>query len=129
MKQIKLKTFVILFAGAFGAVILMSIAGGVLESSGYVPTKGAMIGMVVFSLSLVMIMAFSIVPIAVKGFFYLFEKVRPVSVYGPLPQWFYLLKEKHMVIVYAMWGFYLLGLLIALPAMIKGGFFSVEAFK
>ena len=124
MKEIKMSVYAALLVGAFVATILLSIVGVILENSGFRPSQSERIAIMVFAFILFLIMAFSVVPVMVKSFFYLFDKMRPVSVYGPLPSWLIAIKEKHMIIVYVTWAMYIFGLLIALPFMIKDGFFN-----
>ncbi|MFH1830861.1 MAG: hypothetical protein ABH871_08830 [Pseudomonadota bacterium] len=83
---------------------------------------------IVFALFL--IMGFSIVPIMVKVFFFLFLQVlalvRPASKHNPIASWLITLSKKQMVIVYIFWGIYIIGLIFAVPAAIESGFFSGE---
>lgn len=122
MKEIRSSVYVTLFIAAFVLTIAMSVAGMILEGRHYLPPHNVVHGVIIFAFFLFLIMAFTIVPIAVRTFFHLFEKMH--APYGQLPSWMIILKEKQMVLVYIVWGIYLAGLLMALPFMIKDGFFK-----
>jgi hypothetical protein len=74
----------------------------------------------VSAFTLFLVIGFSLVPILVKLFTDALPEIITESTF-PLT-----VKENAMNIVYVFWVVYALGIIIALPAMIKDGFFDPE---
>jgi len=119
--------YLILAGGAFGLMIAVSILGGLL--SNYLFSRNPIlyrrlgkISLILYFI-LVLILGFSLIPVMVKLITDFLVSQMPAIDF---------LKTIHSAgwyIVYAIWGGYVLGLFIALPAMLKSSFFSSEKPK
>lgn len=106
------KLFVILFSTSFILMLLGALIGGMLESSGAVTrealgSKGIVVIMVVYG-ALYCLMAFSLVPLALKVFIALQIKIGNSEHF--LVKW---VRENERAIVHGVWGLFVAGLLIA----------------
>jgi hypothetical protein len=110
----------LLVAGAcFASFILISALGSLLGKTFPGPSRGKAGAMMMkLSFALFVIFGFSLVPLLVGSFIALLKDVVPVPI-G-------LIEENDMLIVCAFWAAYAIGLAMAIPAMIKGGFFKAE---
>ncbi len=77
-------------------------------------------GYKVFFFAVFLLIGFGLVPVIVNFFT---DRLVEVVTESEIPVW---LKANAMYIVYGFWGIYVAGLAIALPAMVKDGFFSGE---
>jgi MFS family permease len=103
----------------FIAFIVLSIIGSILEKRirGETYEKAGKLMIIVF-FALFLVFGFSIVPLAIGIFIPLLKQVVPIPID--------FLEQNDMLIVYFFWAVYMIGLIIALPTMIKGGFFEPE---
>ncbi len=104
-------------ACAFGAVIILSIAGSIIEASGIVSSpqsyRIAQIIAMTTGLILFLIIGFAMVPVLIR-FFVLLQVKMGNSEHRTVE--FLIQNEKYTV--YGFWIFYAIGALIAIPAMI-----------
>jgi hypothetical protein len=115
--------FLIIFLSAFGLLILGAVIGNILESSGTVTketigSRGTTAVMVVYFV-LFCVLGFSIVPLAIRVFIFLQIKIGNAEVF--LVRF---LQAHEQSVVFGVWGLFVLGLCIAVPAGIKDGFFK-----
>ncbi|OHD67470.1 MAG: hypothetical protein A2W19_03320 [Spirochaetes bacterium RBG_16_49_21] len=111
------KIYIILAASSFGLMILGSIIFNVLVPQEFTNNPQVeKIGLIVYFV-LFLVLGFAVVPIFLKIFYTLQAKIGNQDL--PLVKW---IREHDQGITYFMWGFFLLGLIIALPAIIKDWF-------
>jgi hypothetical protein len=103
---------------AITGLIVIFIAGSILQRAMMDAATVRKIGKAAIALSffLFLVLGFSIIPLAVGIFIPLLEQVIPAPVD--------FISQNDMLIVYALWVIYAVGLIIALPRMIKDGFFE-----
>lgn len=116
--------FIFLAIGALVLQIVISIASSVYIHKSGPQNKENFKKLSVYAkisaFMIFLVIGFSFVPIAVKFFADFLPDFMKNS---PLPQ---MVKDNGMIIVYVFWGIVLAGLIIAMPAMIKSGFFKPE---
>jgi hypothetical protein len=106
------KLFVILFSVSFGLMLIGAVIGNALESSGaltreHLGPKGIALIMAVYG-ALFCLMAFSLVPLALKVFIALQIKIGNAEHF--LVKW---LRANERAVVYGFWGLFVAGLVIA----------------
>lgn len=116
--------YIITVAVAFGVLIVSGFTVNLLMKHHAAVDEGKLKKMSVygkaFAFTLFLVIGFSLVPILVK----LFTDALPeIITESTIPL---MIKENAMSIVYGFWVVYALGIIIALPAMIKDGFFDPE---
>jgi len=117
------KIYVIILSSSFGLIILGAIIGGILESTGILtidtidPKTITAIKVIYFILFCAI--AFAFVPLAIKLFIFLQIKIGNGELL--IIKW---LQAHEQIIAYCGWGVFVLGLIIALPAAIRDGFFE-----
>lgn len=116
--------FIIAAAIAFGVLIVSGFTVNIImkrhSTLDVVKTKKITVYGKVFAFTLFLVIGFSLVPILVK----LFTDALPeIITESTIP---IMIKENATNIVYGFWVVYALGIIIALPAMIKDGFFGPE---
>ncbi len=116
--------YIIAVAVAFGVLIVSGFTVNLLMKRHAAVDEGKLKKMSVygkaFAFTLFLVIGFSLVPILVK----LFTDALPeIITESTIPL---MMKENAMTIVYGFWIVYALGIIIALPAMIKDGFFDPE---
>lgn len=116
--------YIIAIAVALGVLIVSGFTVNLLMKRHAAVDEGKLKKMSVYgkisAFTLFLVIGFSLVPILVK----LFTDALPEIITEtniPLT-----IKENAMTIVYGFWVVYALGIIIALPAMIKDGFFDPE---
>jgi hypothetical protein len=112
-----IKLYIIIAASSFGLMIVGSIVSGILGSRGYTADPQLEKIMLTIYFALFLALGFAAVPIFVRVFTTLQTRIGN----GDLPpiQW---IRKNESAITYCVWGFFLLGLIIALPAAIKDWF-------
>lgn len=112
-----IKLYIIIAASSFGLMIIGSIVGGILGPRGYTADPQVEKTMLIIYGCLFLALGFAAVPIFVRVFTTLQTQIGN----GDLPpiRW---IRKNESVIAYCVWGFFLLGLIIALPAIIKDWF-------
>jgi hypothetical protein len=112
-----IKPYIVIAACAFGLMIVGSILGSILGSRGY--TSNPQLGKTVLVVYVVLFLAlgFASVPILLRVFTTLQAKIGN----GDLPpvRW---IRKNEFVISCCVWGFFLLGLIIALPTALRDWF-------
>jgi len=105
------KLYIIILASSFGLIILGSIIGGILESSGTLTreilgVRGDTI-LLMISFALFCVMAFALVPLVIRFFIVMQIKIGNGEFF--LIQWF---QAHEHTVVYCAWGMLVLGLVI-----------------
>ena len=118
------KPFAVAFLSALGIFILWGIVGSVLATRITDPAEQQKIGRIVLPIAfgLFLVMGFSAVPVFVRVFFKLFFGMQKTvgGLEQPLVRNLQARQDTiAAVIVYAFWGIYALGTLIAAPFMIR----------
>jgi dolichyl-phosphate-mannose--protein O-mannosyl transferase len=109
---VKTKIYLYILASSFGLMILGSVIGGILESSGTVTRESlgargvAMVLMVYFALFC--LAAFALVPVVLRAFIAMQIKIGNGEFF--LVKW---LQTYEQGVVYGVWGFFAAGLGIA----------------
>jgi hypothetical protein len=121
--MLSLRAHAILSATLFALIILIAIIGNVLEGAGVAPPPpGLQLPAMIGFFALFLAFAFSLVPLMVKLF------LAGQGGIGNAERGLIKALSAHQAgIVWAIWTIWLLGLAIALPAMIEDGFFGAEA--
>ena len=106
------KPYVILITGTFGLILLGAVTGNILENSGVLTTeslgsKGIALVLSLF-FALFCIMAFSLVPLALRAFISLQVKIGNGEELSIV--W---MRENERRIVYSVWGLFAAGLIMA----------------
>jgi hypothetical protein len=98
-------------------MIVGSIIGGILESRGYAPDSQLEKTILIIYVVLFLALGFASVPILLRVFTTLQARIGN----GELPpvRW---IRKNEFVISCCVWGFFLLGLIIALPVAFKDWF-------
>ena len=106
----------------FLVLLITGWGGNALEAAGVIKHPQAMrVPMMIFFFGLFLAFAFSLVPTMVKLF------VEGQGAIGNSSQGFVRFIATHESgVIWTVWGIWILGLSIALPAMIQGGFFSAS---
>ena len=116
--------YIWLAVGAFVTTIITSIVSGILMKGNEVPagtqTGKAEVYLKMWFFGLFLLIGFSIVPIAVKLFT---DRLVVTISESDIPK---IIRDNSMTVVYVFWFVYLVGLGIALPSMVKDGFFDEE---
>jgi hypothetical protein len=112
-----IKLYIVIAASAFGVMIVGSIIGGVLGARGYTSNPQLEKTMLIIYGVLFLALGFASVPILLRVFTTLQARIGN----GELPpiRW---IRNNEFVISCCVWGFFLLGLIIALPAALKDWF-------
>jgi hypothetical protein len=117
------KPFLIAVGIAFGLVIFGSIVGGVLQSKFKITIDQVdptwIMAIKLFYLLLFLVIGFALVPVALNYFITMQIKIGNEDFV--LIKW---LATNAPQVVYGLWALFIVGLCIALPAAIKGGFFK-----
>jgi hypothetical protein len=112
----------VIFVSAFGLVILGAIVGGYLEASGAMtresigPRGTAAVKACFFTLFCVL--GFSAVPCVLRLFLFLQDQSGNAELF--LVRF---LRAHEQSVIYGIWGLFVIGLGVAVPAAVKGGFF------
>jgi hypothetical protein len=121
--MLSIKTYVVIFVSAWLIIILVSIAGSAVQSSGAVKDPGLMklIGLYIKGIFFTsfLIQAFCLLPLVLKLFIFMQIKIGNgghVLVRA--------LIEHEKAVVYCYWTIWLLGLAVAIPVSIKSGFWD-----
>lgn len=118
-----IKVFLIIFASTFGFMILSAIIGNILESNGALTVetigpKGVQ-AVKIFYFVLFCVLGFSIVPLAIRLFISLQTRIGNAGSF--LVQ---TLQANEQSVVFGVWSIFIIGLCLAVPAAVKGGFFK-----
>lgn len=115
------KPSLIIFIAALVILIVSAIIGNILESSGTFGrlSPNAVCAVKIFYFTLFCILAFSIIPLVLSYFISMQIKIGNADVF--LIKW---LQVHEKGVVFGFWAFYIIGLCIALPAVLKAGFFK-----
>ena len=114
------KLFLIIFASAFGLLIVSAVIGNILESNGTVKTLSprGITAVKISYLALFCVLVFSRVPLLLRYFISAQIKIGNGELF--LIKW---LQAHEQGVVYGFWTMCVIGLCIAVPAAIKNGFF------
>ena len=112
-----IKPFIIIAVSSFGMMIVGSIISNILVSKGYISNPQVEKLIFIFFCILFLALAFAVVPIFIRVFVTMQTKIGNGNL--PIIQW---IKKNEIKLIYFLWGFFLLGLIIALPAIIKDWF-------
>ena len=112
-----IKLYIVIAACAFGLMIVGSIIGGLLGARGYAADPRLEKTMLIIYGILFLALAFASVPILLRVFTTLQARIGN----GELPpiRW---IRNNEFVISCCVWGIFLLGLIIALPTVLKDWF-------
>ncbi len=112
-----IKLYIVIAASALGLMIIGSVIGGSLGSRWYAANPQLEKTMLMIYVILFLILGFAAVPILLRVFTTLQAKIGN----GELPpvRW---IRNHEFVISCSVWGIFLLGLIIALPTVIKDWF-------
>jgi hypothetical protein len=115
--MLNIKLYIIIAASSLGLMIAGSIVGGLIAPRGHTADPQVEKIMLLIYGFLFLALAFAAVPIVLRVFTTLQIKIGN----GDLPpiQW---IRSHESIIAYGVWGMCLLGLIIALPAILKGLF-------
>jgi len=115
------KACLIIFASAFGLLIVSAIVGNILEANGTFKNlgAGAVAAVKSFYVALFCIIAFSLVPLLLKYFISAQIKIGNGELF--VIKW---LQAHEAGAVIGIWIFFIIGLCMALPAALKSGFFK-----
>jgi len=115
--MMNIKLYIVIAACAFGLMIVGSILGGILGSRGYTSNPQLEKTVLIVYVVLFLALGFASVPILLRVFTTLQAKIGN----GDLPpvRW---IRKNEFVISCSVWGFFLLGLIIALPTALRDWF-------
>lgn len=115
------KICLIIFASAFGFLIVSAIIGNILESNGTLKTLSpqGIAAVKMFYFALFCVLVFSLVPLLLK--YFISAQIKIGNGELVLIKW---LQAHEQGVVFGFWIFCVIGLCIALPAAIKAGFFK-----
>ena len=118
--MLSLQTHVIICASLFAAIIAIAMGGNALQAAGVIHDPGAFrFPFMILIFGLFLAFGFSAIPVMVKlvlGFQRKVGNENVPAVAGAL--------RAETWIIYAIWGLLAAGLVVALPAAIKGGLFN-----
>ncbi len=114
-----IKPFIIIAISSFGMMIAGSIISNILVSKGFISNPWLEKIVFIFFCLLFLALAFAIVPIFVRAFITAQTKIGN----GNLPM-IQFLKKNETKAIFFLWGFFLLGIIIAAPVAIKDWFFK-----
>jgi hypothetical protein len=117
------KLYLIILASAFGLLIVGSIVGNMLESSGRFDSESlgprGITALKIFFFTLFCIICYAAVPLLIKAFIVLQLKV------GNGESFLVKFVQAHeQAVTYGFWAMCAIGICISLPAAIKEGFFK-----
>lgn len=120
--MLSLKIHAIITGALFAAMIVLAIAGNMLHDAGYIPDSSAaqIIAQVVF-FSLFVLFGFSAIPLMLKLFI-----AGQIGIGNGDVAIVRALESHQTAIVIGVWFFLSVGLALAIPAAIAGGFFSTR---
>jgi hypothetical protein len=112
-----IKLYLVIIASAFSVMIVGSILGGILGSRGYTSNPQLEKTVMIIYVVLFLVVGFAAVPILLRVFTTMQTRIGN----GDLPpvRW---IRKNEFLISCCVWGFFLLGLIIALPAAFKDWF-------
>ncbi len=112
-----IKFYIAIAAASFGLMIVGSIIGGILSARGYTSNPQLEKTMLIIYGIFFLALAFAAVPILLR----VFTTLQAAIGNGELPpiRW---IRKNEFVISCSVWGIFLLGLIIALPTVIKDWF-------
>lgn len=115
------KPSLIVFIATLVILIVSAIIGNILQSNGTFGRLGpnAVCAVKAFYFTLFCILALSIIPLVLNYFISMQIKIGNADVF--LIKW---LQVHEKEVVFGFWAFCVIGLCIALPAVIKAGFFK-----
>ena len=115
------KPYLIVFVATLALIIVSAVIGNVLESNGTLGRLGSetITAVKAFYFTLFCVLFFSIVPVVLRYFISMQIKIGNADFF--LIQW---LQAHERKVVYGFWIFCVIGVCIAVPAAIKGGFFN-----
>ena len=112
-----IKLFIIIAISSFGMMIAGSIISNILVSKGFISNPLIEKIVFIFFCLLFLALAFAIVPIFIRAFITAQTKIGNGNL--PIIRW---LKKNETKTIFFLLGFFLLGMIIALPAIIKDWF-------
>jgi hypothetical protein len=115
------KLFLIIFASAFGLLIVSAVLGNMLESNGMFKNLSprGIAAVKMFYSALFCVLVFSLVPLLLR--YFISAQIKIGNGELVLIQW---LQAHEQEVVYGFWALCVIGVCIALPAAIKAGFFK-----
>jgi hypothetical protein len=115
-----LRTHALISGGLFALIIAMAIVGNAIQASGIVKHPEALqTPMKIIFFTIFIVFAFSLIPTMVKAF------VAGQGAIGNADKGPIRLIERHqLAVIFGIWGIWILGFAVALPTMIRTGFFT-----
>jgi hypothetical protein len=115
--MVNIKLYIVIAAAAFGLMIVGSIIGSLIGARGYAADPRLEKTVLLIYGVLFLALAFAAVPILLRVFTTLQARIGN----GDLPpvRW---IREHEFVISCGVWGIFLLGMIIALPTVLKDWF-------
>jgi hypothetical protein len=115
-----LRTHALISGGLFALIIAMAIVGNAIQASGVVKHPEALqTPMKIIFFTIFIVFAFSLIPTMIKAF------VAGQGAIGNADKGPIKLIERHQIaVIYGIWGIWILGFAVALPTMIRTGFFT-----
>ena len=115
-----LRTHALISGGLFALIIAMAIVGNAIQASGIVKHPEALqTPMKIIFFTLFIVFAFSLIPTMVKAFIAGQGAIGNADK-GPIK----LIERHQLAVIYGIWGIWILGFAMALPTMIRSGFFT-----
>jgi hypothetical protein len=115
-----LRTHALISGGLFALIIVMAIVGNALQASGVVKHPEALqTPMRLIFFTVFIVFAFSLIPTMVKAFIAGQGAIGNADK-GPIK----LIERHQLAVIYGIWGIWILGFAVALPTMIRTGFFT-----
>lgn len=116
-----IKLFLVVFLVTLSVTLVSAIIGNILEANGTIGNLGprGIMTVKVFFLSLFCLLVFSLLPLILH--FFLVSQARIGNADLFVIKW---LQSHEKEVIYGVWLFFLVGLCIAVPVAIKGGFLS-----
>ena len=115
-----LRAHALISGSLFALIIAMAIVGNAIQASGVIKHPEALqTPMKIIFFTLFIVFAFSLIPTMVKAF------VAGQGAIGNADKGPIKLIERHqLAVIYGIWGIWILGFAVALPTMIRSGFFT-----
>jgi Cu/Ag efflux pump CusA len=115
------KIYLIIFASAFGVLIVSAIFGNILESNGTLKTLSpiGIAAVKLFYVALFCVLCFSLIPLLLT--YFISAQIKIGNGESFLIQW---LQAHEKGFIYGFWALCVIGLCMAVPAAIKAGFFK-----
>lgn len=115
-----LRTHALISGGLFALILVLGWGGAALQASGVIEHPEALqTPMKIIFFTIFIVFAFSLIPTMVKAFIAGQGAIGNAEK-GPIK----LIERHQLAVIYGIWGIWILGFAVALPTMIRSGFFS-----